>query len=80
MGVGVGKAIMSHTYNDNVVAVNIKIGECLNNIEGACFWHHRGFWGSYNFLGRDGVHIQFYLLQTVQQQHIYVFIRGTHGR
>ena len=40
-----------------MVAVNIKIGECLNNIEGAYFWHHRGFWDSFNFLVRDGVHI-----------------------
>ena len=69
VGVGVGKvivgqllrgqpwAIKSPTFNDDVITINIKIEEHLNKIEGAYFWHNRGFWDSFDFLGRDGVHI-----------------------
>ena len=69
VGVGVGKvivgqllrrqpwAIKSPTFNDDVITINIKIEERLNKIEGAYFWHNRGVWDSFDFLGRDGVHI-----------------------
>ena len=69
VGVGVGRvivgqllrrqpwAIKSPTFNDDVITINIKTEEPLNKIEGAYFWHHRNFCDSFDFLGRDGVHI-----------------------
>ena len=69
VGVGVGKvivgqllrrqpwAIKSPTFNDDVIFRNIKIEVRFNKIGRAYFLHHRGFWDSFAFLGRDGVHI-----------------------
>lgn len=50
-------AIKTPTFNEDVIAANQRLEERLLSIEGAHFWHHRGFWDSYDFLGRDGVHI-----------------------
>lgn len=45
-------------FNSRVIEVNLKLEEELRDIEGALFWHHRGFWNSLDFLARDGVHIR----------------------
>ena len=50
-------AVKSTSYNEDVVAIDLTIKEWLSLTEGAYFWHHRGFWDSFDSLAHDGVYI-----------------------
>lgn len=45
-------------YNEGVKTLNSLMEERLANANNIHFWKHRGFWGSLDFLARDGVHLK----------------------
>ena len=47
-----------HKFNEDILNVNSLLKDKMDNLDGAYFWPHRGFWAELSYLGRDGVHIE----------------------